>query len=110
MQRIFGLDEDLLVSQEIICSTVSKSKQINKYHIDTWYVFLHAFLGFERSKAETMNFQALNINLLFLQSQKVAQVQTSNICITVICPMTEFNNSNYREKTDDVTDIKKTVR
>ena len=55
-----------------------------------------------------MNFRALNINLLFLQSQTVTQVQTSNICITVICPMTEFNNSNYSEKTDhDVIDIKK---
>lgn len=68
--------------------------------------FSACFLGFERSKAETMNFQALNINLLFLQSQTVAQVQASNICITVICPMSEFNNSNYREK-NDVTDIEK---
>jgi len=55
-----------------------------------------------------MNFQALKINLLFLQSRTVAQVQTSNICITVICRMTEFNNSNYRQKIDhDVTDIRK---
>jgi len=46
--------------------------------------------------------------MLLLQSRKVAQVQTSNMCITVICPMTEFNNSNYRQKIDHyVADIRK---
>jgi len=68
-------------------------------------------LGFEPGKAENMNFQTLKISLLFLHSRTVAQAQTSNICITVICPMTEFYNSNYREKNDhDVNRYKKTVR